>query len=381
MPPSIAKRDPARQAAGTSPREAPSGAAQRARTAPAQAPARPARRADIADEDFPGCRPVRIRRSEIGCYEGRIEFWDARRETAYVAEPTTTHHEGPAGRLAALVALVAAVRGAPIATFRTADLLLRGPDGERARIMQADEAIYIHPGRDGPTGAAMEVAERLPDVVLEVDFTTDVRRRKLSLYEEWGAREVWVEVPDAPGRRPRSRRPGLTIHVLGADGRYAPAGASVAFPGWRAEEIHLALGEPELSSASAKALRRVGRALGERDGTTQDDHPVLRAERRESRAEGFAKGHAEGFSGGHAEGHAEGLFEGRRLTREEMVEPLRGLLRRMVERRFGKSAAKRARAWADGVDCRQTILRALEGMADARNGTEFTANLETYRQP
>ena len=289
MPPSIAKRDPARQAAGASPREAPSGAAQRARTAPAQAPARPARRADIADEDFPGCRPVRIRRSEIGCYEGRIEFWDARRETAYVAEPTTTYHEGPAGRLAALVALVAAVRGAPIATFRTADLLLRGPDGERARIMQADEAIYIHPGRDGPTGAAMEVAERLPDVVLEVDFTTDVRRRKLSLYgrklslyEKWGAREVWVEVPDAPGRRPRSRRPGLTIHVLGADGRYAPAGASVAFPGWRAEEIHLALGEPELSSASAKALRRVGRALGERDGTTQDDHAVLRAERRKA---------------------------------------------------------------------------------------------------
>ena len=169
--------------------------------------------------------------------------------------------------------------------------------------------------------------------------------------------------------------------MLGADGRYAAAGASVAFPGWRAEEIHLALGEPELSPASAKALRRVGRALGERDGTTQDDHAVLHAERRESRAEGFAKGHAEGFSGGHAEGHAEGLFEGRRLTREEMVEPLRGLLRRMVERRFGKSAAKRARAWADGVDCQQTILRALEGMADARNGTEFTANLETYRQP
>ena len=365
MPPSIAKRDPARQAAGASPREAQSGTAQRARTAPAQAPARPARRADIADEDFPGCRPVRIRRREIGCYEGRIEFWDARRETAYVAEPTTTYHEGPAGRLAALVALVAAVRGAPIATFRTADLLLRGPDGERARIMQADEAIYTHPRRDGPTGAAMEVAERLPDVVLEVDFTTDVRRRKLSLYEEWGVREVWVEVPDAPGRRPRSRRPGLTIHVLGADGRYAPAGASVAFPGWRAEEIHLALGEPELSSASAKALRRVGRALGERDGTTQDDHAVLHAERRES----------------HAAGRAEGFAEGRRLTREEMVEPLRGLLRRMVERRFGKSAAKRARAWADGVDCQQTILRALDGLADARSGTEFTANLETYRQP
>ena len=179
----------------------------------------------------------------------------------------------------------------------------------------------------------------------------------------------------------RARPPAGADHPLGADGRYAPAGASVAFPGWRAEEIHLALGEPELSPASAKALRRVGRALGERDGTTQDDHAVLRAERQESRAEGHAEGRGEGQTEGFSGGHAEGLFEGRELTREEMVEPLRGLPRRMVERRFGKSAAKRARAWANGVDRPQTILRALDGLAAARSGTEFTANLETYRQP
>lgn len=35
-----------------------------------------------------------------------------------------------------------------------------------------------------------------PDVVLEVDHTTDVRRGKLGLYEAWGFPEVWVEVPD-----------------------------------------------------------------------------------------------------------------------------------------------------------------------------------------
>ena len=122
-----------------------------------------------------------------------------------------------------------------------------------------------------------------------------------------------------------------------------------------------ALGEPAVSAATAKALRRVGRALGDRDGTTQDDDAALRAERQESRAEGFA--------------------EGRQLTREEMLDPLRGLLRRMVERRFGRSAARRARAWADGVDCQQTLLQALDGVADARSGTEFTNALDTYRQP
>ena len=37
-----------------------------------------------------------------------------------------------------------------------------------------------------------------PDVVLEVDHTTDVHRGKLALYEAWGFPEVWAEVPDEP---------------------------------------------------------------------------------------------------------------------------------------------------------------------------------------
>ena len=58
----------------------------------------------------------------------------------------------------------------------------------------------------------------LPDVVLEVDYSTDVRVRKLRLYEAWGFPEVWVDVPDERSS-PRSRLCGLTIHVLEA-GRY-----------------------------------------------------------------------------------------------------------------------------------------------------------------
>ena len=37
----------------------------------------------------------------------------------------------------------------------------------------------------------------LPEVVPEVDHTTDARRRKLGQYEAWGFPEVWVEVPEA----------------------------------------------------------------------------------------------------------------------------------------------------------------------------------------
>ena len=69
--------------------------------------------------------------------------------------------------------------------------------------------VYLDPVETRPRGSAVEVgADHLPDVLLEVDYATDVRRGKLSLYEAWGFPEVWVEVPE--GGSPR-RGPGLTI--------------------------------------------------------------------------------------------------------------------------------------------------------------------------
>ena len=129
---------------------------------------------------------------------------------------------------------------------------------------------------------------------LEVDHTTDVRRGKLSLYEEWGFPEVWVEVPEryAPSR-PAARLSGLVIHLL-QGGRYRTVPVSRAFPGWTAEEIHTALNEPALSAATGEVLARVGRALGAREGTGPDDMPWLRTQRREGRAEGLAEGRTEG---------------------------------------------------------------------------------------
>ena len=117
-----------------------------------------------------------------------------------------------------------------------------------------------------------------------------------------------MEVPerDSPSR-PAGRRPGLTIHRL-EDGAYRTARESRAFPGWTANEVHLALNEPALSAFTSRVLDRVGRALGARDGTGPDDTPWLRAHRREAHARRQAQGRAEG----RAEGRTEVMDELRR---------------------------------------------------------------------
>ena len=149
--------------------------------------------------------------------------------------------------------------------------------------MQADQIVYLRPVQTAPRGAAVEVGtDHLPDVVLEVDYSTDVRRGKLGLYQAWGFPEVWVEVPEAESPNRSRRRPaGLTIHRLGP-GSYRRAAASAAFPGWTAAEIHAALNEPRLSEATSAVLTRVGRALGDAEGTGPDDDPWLREQRREA---------------------------------------------------------------------------------------------------
>ena len=246
-------------------------------------------RPDTAEDpsEFPGCRPVRVTPADLDDYHGRFEYWDRDTQTAFVVrEPTSVYHEGPAQRLTNLLPLIAAVRGAPILTLGTSDLALRDERGERRRIMQADQIIYLDPPKTRPRGPWIEVgSDHLPDVVLEVDYSTDVRRGKLGLYEAWSFPEVWVEVPAFGSPR---RRPGLTIHRRSADG-YRTAAASVALQGWTAAEIHAALNEPALSEATRAALERVGRALGEAGGTGPDDDLWLGAQRGEARTEGHAQ--------------------------------------------------------------------------------------------
>ncbi|MYJ75373.1 MAG: hypothetical protein F4089_09875 [Gammaproteobacteria bacterium] len=236
--------------------------------------------------EFPGCLEVRLTRTEVERYEGHIELWDARTGLAMVSEPPyALAHEFPAQRLTKLATLIAVARGSPIEMFGATDLLQLAGDGEWRRIMQPDQIVYLNPGEHTPPGNQIKVGEdRLPDVVLEVDNTTDVRRGKLYLYESWGFPEVWVEVPDKPARsRPKSLRPGLTIHVL-ERGRFVETSISRAFPGWTAGEIHRAMNETSLSEETVAALRRVGRRLGAAEGTGPGDDPFLDAELRESRA-------------------------------------------------------------------------------------------------
>ena len=240
---------------------------------------------------FPGCRPIRISREEITDFEGRFEYWDADTEIAWQAcEPTSIYHELPGRRLARLTERIAAARGAPIESYGSGDLMVRDAEGREQIIQQADDVLYLHPAKVRKLGHAIEIGhDDLPDVVLEVDLTTDVRYRKMGLYEEWGFRELWVEVPEnrAPSRP--NREPGVTIRVLGLHG-YEETPESRAFPTWTADEIHAALNEPILSASTVAVLRRVGRALGEQGGTSTDDDPFMKVEREQSRREGIERG-------------------------------------------------------------------------------------------
>ena len=132
-------------------------------------------------EDFPGCESFHLPASEIDHYEGRLEFWDGVTETAWkVCEPTSIQHEQPSRQLAQMAGQLAMLRGSRIVCFGSADLVRRDAAGRRRWLMQADEVLYLHPDRVRLQGPAIDVdADPLPDVVLEVDHTTDVRRRKL----------------------------------------------------------------------------------------------------------------------------------------------------------------------------------------------------------
>ena len=107
---------------------------------------------------FPGCNPVRLPRGQIDRFEGRLEYWDSATETAWICEPTTPYHERPSRLLTRLAERIAGVRGSPIESYGSMDLLLRDAGGEPRRIMQADESVYLHPALAKlPGPAAMAV--------------------------------------------------------------------------------------------------------------------------------------------------------------------------------------------------------------------------------
>ena len=111
-------------------------------------------------EDFPGCESFHLPGSEIRLYEGRLEFWDARTETAWkVCEPTSIQHEEPSRRLVEMATRVASLRGSRIVCFGSSDLVRHDAAGRKRWLMQADEVLYLHPDRSRLQGPAIDVDE------------------------------------------------------------------------------------------------------------------------------------------------------------------------------------------------------------------------------
>ena len=268
------------------------------------------------DEDFPGCVSFHLPASEIDHYEGRLEFWDGYTETAWKIPETPIQHEGPSRQLTQMSARCAMLRGSPMSSFGSSDLVRLDGAGRKRWLMQADEMLYLH--REvwsRMQGPAIDVdADPLPDVVLEVDHTTDVRRRKLGIYKESGFPEIWVLVPWEAS----VRAPGLKIHVRHGGG-YREEAASRAFPGWKAQEIHRALTEAPMSETAWRALERTAQAMGAREGTEPEHDPLTRSLRARAQAKGHAQGHREGRAQGHREGHAQGLRKGHARSRMELM--------------------------------------------------------------
>ena len=321
---------------------------------PGHAPAGPSgepERPSVFDTppDLPGCESFPMTLREFERSDERLEFWDARRETAWkLRDYVTVYHEQPLSRLAVLASRIASVRGSPIECCGSVSLTMHEATGRYRWVMQPDQLVYLDWARSRPSGRVIRVEEdTLPDVVLEVDHTTDVRRWKLKLYQECGFPELWVSVPHETS----VRKPGLAIHLREGDG-YRVSEESRAFPGWRVEEIHRALTESRLSTRSWRALERVGRAMGAREGTRPDDDPLTRSltanARTEGRSEGFTEGRSEGFTEGRTEGFAEGRSGGFTDGRSE------GCAEGRLE---GRASGCRAGRLAERVEAVRELLR------------------------
>ena len=333
------------------------------------------------DFDFPGCDAQRMTWAEVESLDGRIEFWDAASQTAWIARDGGPDHEGPPQQLAAMLERIAQVRGSPIRAYGGAYLMEQDVRGKPRRVMAPDQTIYLRPRVWRPGGMRiLKGRDPLPDVIMEVDNTTDVRRNKLKFYESWGFPELWVEVPNAPARsRPSGLEPGLTIHVL-EDGAYRRVSRSRAFPDWPAGLIHLALNEPELSSLTMQELTRVGRALAEPEGTGPDDDLLLGAFRRQARSAGILQGRSEGHASGREEGWRQGQEEGLRQGRQDGIEARlgdqRALLVRLSSRKYDAQTARQVAERLSSVRDLSALAEVGDWIIDCPSGSELIQRLD-----
>ena len=310
-----------------------------------------ARSAPPVAHEFPGCDPVSLPTwDDVWAYDGRIEYWLGETGTAWVLRDAGPVHETAPSLLSELLTRLGQERGSRIRCAGAVYLMERDEDGRPRQVLVADQTIYLDRSVWRPRDPAIVLGvDPLPDVILEVDHTTDVRRNKLPVYEAWGFPEVWVDTPDTPSRnRPRRVRPGLTIYVL-EEGRFRIADESRAFPTWTALQIHAALNESRLGPRTLADLTRVGRRLGEREGTTPDDDPQLGRHRRQARDAGLAEG----------------------VARE------RALLGRLAARKFGLVTAERVAGLLAGVADRERLAGIGDLIIDCDDGDDLLSRLRS----
>ena len=317
---------------------------------------RPSAPPPTAAPDFPGCDPVSLPTwDDVWAYDGRIEYWLRETGTAWVMRDAGPVHENAPNLLSELLTRMCLERGSRFLLAGAVYVMERDEDGRPRQVLVADQTIYLDRSVWRPRDPAIVLGvDPLPDVILEVDHTTDVRRNKLPVYEAWGFPEVWVDTPDELSpNRPRGLRPGLTIYVLD-DGRFRIADESRAFPTWTAAQLHAALNESRLSPRTLADLIRVGRRLGRQEGTTPDDDPQLGRHRRQAHDAGLRAGRAEGRAEGLTRGRAEGLTQGRAegLTqgRAEGIVRHRTFLGRLAAQKFGPHAAERIADLLTGIE-------------------------------
>ena len=261
------------------------------------------------DADFPGCVPIPMTAEQFQDYDGGVEYWSREQGMAWVLREGGPDHENAGSHLPALLTRVAMERGSPIRCWGALRMIVVDSAGRPTEAMHPDQSVYLRPDVWTPSGRQTVIGrDPRPDVVLEVDHTTDVRPRKLGIYRRWRFPEVWVETPDAPSAsRPQGVVPGLSIYILGDD-VYRKSPVSAALPTWQANEIHRAFNEPSASPQTIEHLVRVGRKLGDLDGTGPINDTQIAGYMR--RAHGV--GQRTGFTRAHEQGHAEGVAVGHR---------------------------------------------------------------------
>lgn len=237
-------------------------------------------------------------------------------------------------------------------------------DGEPCPVL----CIVLHNGRSQwtpPTSAAMLV-NLPPSLGVRPAIKTE-----LGAFYPWG---YWPLDFTAHRDRPHVRGNVMSM-IIGIE--HARERSDFVAPLW---DTARNLGDDDLADTVARWLRRLSERYnlnlpGMEELLAMQDVTVLTSRldetieewRREAKASGHAEGHARGHAEGRAEGHAEGRAEG---DAEGLVRQ-RGMLKRMVARRFGPPIADEIGLLLEEITDWEPLAVVGEAILDANAGAEL----------